>query len=94
MKVCRVISGRVVPVAVKTESVLMTRDLPPSPQGERFGGALDGAARHFTEGYDSGLIPMEFVNSMRRQHLLIPGIGHKVKSVSGLGCRLCSSYLN
>ena len=84
-------------VAVKTESVLMTRDLPPSPPPPRvrgFGGALDGAARHFTEGYDSGLIPMEFVNSMCRQHLLIPGIGHKVKSVSGLGCRLCSSYLN
>ena len=26
---------------------------------------------------------MEFVNTMRKQHKLIMGIGHKVKSVSG-----------
>lgn len=49
----------------------------------RFGGALDGAAQQFTEAYDSNLIPMEFVNTMRKQHKLIMGIGHKVKSVSG-----------
>ena len=50
--------------------------------GDRFGGALDGAAREFTQAYDSNIIPMEFVNSMRKQHKLIPGIGHRVKSVS------------
>ena len=50
-------------------------------QGDRFGGALDGAARQFSGAYDSGMIPMEFVNSMRRQHKLILGIGHRVKSV-------------
>ena len=50
-------------------------------QGDRFGGALDGAARQFSGAYDSGLIPMEFVNSMRKQHKLILGIGHRVKSV-------------
>ena len=50
--------------------------------GDRFGGALDGAAREFTQAYDSNMIPMEFVNSMRKQHKLIPGIGHRVKSVS------------
>ena len=49
--------------------------------GDRFGGALDGAAKMFTEAYDSNMIPMEFVNSMRKQHKLIMGIGHKVKSV-------------
>ena len=50
-------------------------------QGDRFGGALDGAARQFSEGYDSGLIPMEFVNHMRKKGELIMGIGHRIKSV-------------
>lgn len=50
-------------------------------QGDRFGGALDGAARQFTEALDTGLIPMEFVNSMRKKGQLIMGIGHRVKSV-------------
>ncbi|KAI8985209.1 citrate synthase-like protein [Pilobolus umbonatus] len=48
--------------------------------GERFGGALDGAAGKFTEAYDSGLTPREFVTSMRKANKLIPGIGHKIKS--------------
>lgn len=51
-------------------------------KGERFGGALDGAAVQFSKAYDSGLIPMEFVNETRKQHKLIMGIGHRVKSVS------------
>ena len=55
-------------------------------QGDRFGGALDGAARQFTEAYDGGLIPMEFVNSMRKKGQLIMGIGHRVKSVSSSFC--------
>lgn len=50
--------------------------------GDRFGGALDGAARQFSEAYDSGLIPMEFVNSMRKKGQLIMGIGHRVKSIN------------
>ncbi|KAF4524526.1 hypothetical protein B566_EDAN002798 [Ephemera danica] len=29
--------------------------------GDRFGGALDGAARQFSEAYDTGLIPMDFI---------------------------------
>lgn len=53
----------------------------PSSQGDRFGGALDGAARQFSEAFDLGLLPMEFVNSMRKQNKLIMGIGHRVKSV-------------
>ena len=51
------------------------------PQGDRFGGALDAAAKQFSEAFDSGLIPMEFVNNMRKKGQLIMGIGHRVKSV-------------
>ncbi|XP_065349094.1 ATP-citrate synthase isoform X2 [Cloeon dipterum] len=56
--------------------------------GDRFGGALDGAARQFSEGYDSGLIPMEFVNSMRKKGTLIMGIGHRVKSINNPDMRV------
>lgn len=48
--------------------------------GERFGGALDGAAQSFSAAYDKGLTPQEFVDSMRKSHQLILGIGHKIKS--------------
>ncbi|KAJ3174970.1 citrate synthase [Irineochytrium annulatum] len=48
--------------------------------GERFGGALDGAAQTFSAAYDQGLAPSEFVDSMRKKHQLILGIGHKIKS--------------
>jgi ATP citrate (pro-S)-lyase len=48
--------------------------------GDRFGGALDGAAAEFSRGVGSGLTPREFVDSMRKANRLIPGIGHKIKS--------------
>ncbi|KAI9501429.1 ATP-citrate lyase [Coemansia spiralis] len=48
--------------------------------GDRFGGALDGAADLFSNAYDKGLTPREFVDSMRKQNKLILGIGHKIKS--------------
>ncbi|ORX73317.1 citrate synthase [Linderina pennispora] len=48
--------------------------------GDRFGGALDGAADLFSGAYDKGLTPREFVDSMRKQNKLILGIGHKIKS--------------
>lgn len=48
--------------------------------GSRFGGALDGAAEEFTKAYDKGLSPREFVDTMRKENKLIPGIGHRVKS--------------
>ncbi|KAL1411666.1 ATP citrate lyase subunit 1 [Vanrija albida] len=48
--------------------------------GDRFGGALDGAAAEFSRGVNSGLSPREFVDSMRKANKLIPGIGHKIKS--------------
>lgn len=56
--------------------------------GDRFGGALDGAARQFSEAYDSGLIPMEFVNTMRKKGQLIMGIGHRVKSINNPDMRV------
>jgi ATP citrate (pro-S)-lyase len=48
--------------------------------GSRFGGALDGAAEEFTKAFDKGLSPREFVDTMRKENKLIPGIGHRVKS--------------
>ncbi|PRT56869.1 putative ATP-citrate synthase subunit 1 [Wickerhamiella sorbophila] len=48
--------------------------------GTRFGGALDGAATEFTSAFDKGWSPRQFVDTMRKQNKLIPGIGHKVKS--------------
>ena len=51
-------------------------------QGDRFGGALDGAAKMFSEAFDAGLNPNEFVTAKRKEHKLIMGIGHRVKSVS------------
>lgn len=51
-------------------------------QGDRFGGALDAAAKQFSKAFDSGMLPMEFVNKMKKDGKLIMGIGHRVKSVS------------
>jgi ATP citrate (pro-S)-lyase len=56
--------------------------------GDRFGGALDGAARQFSEAYDSGIIPHEFVNQTRKQGQLIMGIGHRVKSINNPDMRV------
>lgn len=50
--------------------------------GDRFGGALDGSAKQFSEAFDHNLKPMEFVNEMRRKGQLIMGIGHRVKSIN------------
>jgi len=56
--------------------------------GPRFGGALDGAAQQFSNGYDGGLSPAEFVESMRKKKELIMGIGHRVKSVENPDMRV------
>lgn len=56
--------------------------------GDRFGGALDAAAKQFSEAYDSRMIPMEFVNSMRKKGILIMGIGHRVKSLNNPDMRV------
>lgn len=49
--------------------------------GPRFGGAIDEAGRYFKWGKDSGLSPDGFVNEMKRKRMLIPGIGHKIKTL-------------
>ncbi len=56
--------------------------------GDRFGGALDGAAAEFSRGVSSGHTPREFVDSMRKANRLIPGIGHKIKSKSNPDLRV------
>lgn len=48
--------------------------------GPRFGGAIDDAARYFKEAVDAGLDPEEFVESMKKRGLRVPGIGHRIKS--------------
>jgi len=56
--------------------------------GDRFGGALDGAAKQFSEAFDAGLSPMDFVNKMRKEGNLIMGIGHRVKSLNNPDMRV------
>ncbi|XP_055892192.1 ATP-citrate synthase-like isoform X1 [Biomphalaria glabrata] len=56
--------------------------------GDRFGGALDQAAKQFSTALDSGLIPMDFVNDMRKKGALIMGIGHRVKSLNNPDMRV------
>lgn len=48
--------------------------------GPRFGGAIDDAARYFKDGCDKGLTPEKFVDEMKSKGILIPGIGHRIKS--------------
>ncbi|TNN14595.1 ATP-citrate synthase isoform 2 [Schistosoma japonicum] len=64
--------------------------------GDRFGGALDAAARQFSQAYDSGLTPMEFVNQERQASRLIMGIGHRIKSITNPDKRvqLLSAYVH
>lgn len=56
--------------------------------GDRFGGALDGAAKMFSEAYDAGLHPQEFVNNTRKKGKLIMGIGHRIKSINNPDMRV------
>ncbi|XP_017797704.1 PREDICTED: ATP-citrate synthase [Habropoda laboriosa] len=56
--------------------------------GDRFGGALDGAAHMFSEAYDAGLHPQEFVNNTRKKGKLIMGIGHRIKSINNPDMRV------
>jgi ATP citrate (pro-S)-lyase len=48
--------------------------------GPRFGGAIDDAARYFKDARDRGLTPYEFVESMKKKGIRVPGIGHRIKS--------------
>lgn len=49
--------------------------------GPRFGGAIDGAAQMFSDAFDRGLIPVQFVEQMKKKGENIQGIGHLIKSV-------------
>jgi succinyl-CoA synthetase alpha subunit len=49
--------------------------------GPRFGGAIDGAAYWFKKFHDWKRSPGEMVDEMKAMNVLIPGIGHRVKSV-------------
>merc|ERR1711939_23690 len=48
--------------------------------GPRFGGALDEAARMFTEAADAGVNAKKWVTDMKKENKLIMGIGHRIKS--------------
>lgn len=52
------------------------------------GGALDAAAELFTNAYDSRVSAVDFVNNMRKKNELIPGIGHRVKSIDNPDSRV------
>uniref|UniRef100_A0A8C9Y556 ATP-citrate synthase n=1 Tax=Sander lucioperca TaxID=283035 RepID=A0A8C9Y556_SANLU len=56
--------------------------------GDRFGGALDAAAKQFSKAFDSSMLPMEFVNKMKKDGKLIMGIGHRVKSINNPDMRV------
>ena len=56
--------------------------------GPRFGGAIDGAAQNFLRGYASGLTPEQFIKEMKSKGQLVPGIGHKVKSLANPDMRV------
>ena len=56
--------------------------------GPRFGGAIDGAAQHFKRAFDAGLTPEQFVKDMKVKGINIPGIGHKIKSVTNPDMRV------
>ncbi|XP_077595253.1 ATP-citrate synthase-like isoform X1 [Stigmatopora nigra] len=56
--------------------------------GDRFGGALDAAAKQFSKAFDSVTPPMEFVEKMKKDGKLIMGIGHRVKSINNPDMRV------
>ncbi|UJR28597.1 hypothetical protein I4U23_009830 [Adineta vaga] len=56
--------------------------------GDRFGGALDNAAKQFSEAFDTGLHPADFVNKTRKEGQLIMGIGHRIKSLNNPDMRV------
>mmetsp|Transcript_115199 Transcript_115199/g.372313 ORF Transcript_115199/g.372313 Transcript_115199/m.372313 type:complete len:1083 (-) Transcript_115199:242-3490(-) len=50
--------------------------------GPRFGGALDDAAKMFSDAHDSGVSPKDFIEKMKKTNQLIMGIGHRIKSLA------------
>jgi ATP citrate (pro-S)-lyase len=56
--------------------------------GPRFGGAIDGAAQAFSDAFDRGLSPAQFVEEMKKKGENIQGIGHLIKSVNNPDMRV------
>jgi succinyl-CoA synthetase alpha subunit len=56
--------------------------------GPRFGGAIDDAAQNFKRAFEAGMSPDEFVRDMKVKGINIPGIGHRVKSVTNPDMRV------
>jgi ATP citrate (pro-S)-lyase len=50
--------------------------------GPRFGGALDDAAKMFSEASDSGISPKDFIDRCKKENKLVMGIGHRIKSLA------------
>jgi ATP citrate (pro-S)-lyase len=50
--------------------------------GPRFGGALDDAARQFSNACDTGITPKDFIDTMKKKNQLVMGIGHRIKSLA------------
>ncbi len=48
--------------------------------GPRFGGAIDGAAQMFSQAYDEGKPPAQFISDAKKNGVNIQGIGHLIKS--------------
>jgi ATP-citrate lyase alpha-subunit len=49
--------------------------------GPRFGGAVSGAGQYFFQAVQAGQSAEQFISSMKKQGIYIPGIGHKIKSI-------------
>jgi succinyl-CoA synthetase alpha subunit len=56
--------------------------------GPRFGGAIDGAAQNFKSAFAAGMSAEEFITDMKKKGINIPGIGHRVKSVTNPDMRV------
>jgi len=56
--------------------------------GPRFGGAVNGAAKHFTWGLEKNMDPRDFVDDMKKKNIRIQGIGHRIHSVDNPDVRV------
>jgi ATP-citrate lyase alpha-subunit len=56
--------------------------------GPRFGGAVNGAAKHFTWGLEKNMDPRDFVDAMKKKNVRIQGIGHRIHSVDNPDVRV------
>lgn len=56
--------------------------------GPRFGGAVNGAAKHFTWGLEENMDPRDFVDAMKKKNVRIQGIGHRIHSVDNPDVRV------